>query len=320
MIEAARLNKRQLKWIRPDSIVRNSRNPRETEAFDPAALEPLRASIRSHGVLEPVIVLRHGAKYQLLEGERRWTAAKLEKLPTIPALVVDDLPPRDQVIVMFNIHGQRKGWAKAEEVRALRELLRQNKDRPVEELAAELGVSAATLSNRMAVLRMGDAVMDDIANDRLSYSSALRIQEVARTLARERKDLAEDLGGEKGIQRLLVRKTKARGKGMSQELVEARRDLADRAAVGDAAVRRYLVEADVTLADLRRRTPPLGARRKVDDLNRDIRRLEKSLRAFRQDLSSVPDLKELRVNLDRLMEAAQELESTVVQAMIKNRQ
>lgn len=313
-----RIDRRQLRWVELDQITRNEKNPREAEAFSEDALASLRTSIRTHGVLEPIIVARRGRKYQLIEGERRWRAARLERLERLPALIIDDLPLRDQVVVMFNIHGQRRGWAKAEEVRALQELLAQNGDRPVDELAAELGVTPATLADRMAVLKMGPAVMADIAGDKISYSSALRAQEVARTLARERPALVKELGGEKAVERKLLDKAKRRGRGISQELVEARKDLADPHAVNDKVVRRYLTDHAVTLGELRRRVPPLGARRRADDLNRDIRRVEKALRTFDADLKTLPDLKELRVNLDRLMEAAQDLEQRVVRAMIKN--
>jgi hypothetical protein len=222
---------------------------------------------------------------------------------------------------MFNIHRLRRAWATGEEVRALKTLIEENGDKPLEGLASELGISVATLSDRVAVLKMGPGVLRDLEQGKVKYSTALRVQEVARTLGRRRPVLVKRLGGEKSVERKLLEKAKTRGKnkGISQELVEARKDLADPRSVNDATVERYISEPAITMSDLRRKVPPLGARRKTDDLNKDLRRIEKAIRSFDADLKSVPDLKELRVNLDRLMEAAQDLEQRVVQAMIKNR-
>ena len=67
------------------SITRNPRQPRTR--FEPAALEELAASIREHGILQPLVVAQTGApgRYVLIAGERRLEASKLAGLPTVPA-------------------------------------------------------------------------------------------------------------------------------------------------------------------------------------------------------------------------------------------
>ena len=66
-------------------IVRDESQPRQT--FDPDALNALASSIKQNGVLQPIVVTRHGDKYQIVAGERRFRAAGLAGLKTIPAIV-----------------------------------------------------------------------------------------------------------------------------------------------------------------------------------------------------------------------------------------
>jgi ParB family chromosome partitioning protein len=70
-----------------DKIVPNEYQPRKT--FPDDALKELAASIKEHGVIQPIIVHRIGANYGLIAGERRWRASRLAGLRTIPALVKD---------------------------------------------------------------------------------------------------------------------------------------------------------------------------------------------------------------------------------------
>ncbi|HYG66789.1 MAG TPA: ParB/RepB/Spo0J family partition protein, partial [Anaeromyxobacteraceae bacterium] len=68
-----------------EAIQRNPAQPRKK--FDEAKLEELAASMREHGVVEPILVRRDGAKYRIVAGERRWRAAQRAGLKEIPAIV-----------------------------------------------------------------------------------------------------------------------------------------------------------------------------------------------------------------------------------------
>jgi ParB family transcriptional regulator, chromosome partitioning protein len=68
-----------------EAVERNPGQPRKR--FDEARLEELAASIRQHGVVEPILVRRHGDSYRIVAGERRWRAAQRAGLKEIPALV-----------------------------------------------------------------------------------------------------------------------------------------------------------------------------------------------------------------------------------------
>src|SRR5690606_10099778 len=81
---------RQLRW---DSILPNPRQPRAQ--FDSGALEELAASIREHGIIQPLIVTQQPHQpdaYWLIAGERRWRAAQLAELDSVPALVREASP------------------------------------------------------------------------------------------------------------------------------------------------------------------------------------------------------------------------------------
>ncbi len=70
-----------------DAILPNPNQPRKT--FNSSHLEELAASMRQSGVLQPILVRPHGDAYQLVVGERRWRAAKLAGLRTVPAVIRD---------------------------------------------------------------------------------------------------------------------------------------------------------------------------------------------------------------------------------------
>lgn len=75
----------QLRHIKLEDIAPNDEQPRRH--FDETALRELVASIKEHGVLQPIVVARRGDKYQIVAGERRWRASREAQLEKIPALV-----------------------------------------------------------------------------------------------------------------------------------------------------------------------------------------------------------------------------------------
>jgi ParB/RepB/Spo0J family partition protein len=95
--------KRDLVWLSPEKIVPNDNNPREQSSLTPDELVSLRRSIMTHGVLEPVIVTPYkGDTYKLIEGERRWTSARIEGIKELPAIIVGRMDGYEEQVVMFN--------------------------------------------------------------------------------------------------------------------------------------------------------------------------------------------------------------------------
>src|SRR5262249_5946789 len=156
-------------------IINNDQNPRAEAEFTPESLEPLRSSIRVHGLFQPVIVSPYSkGQYRLIEGERRTTASKLEGIPHLPAVIVNKMDPKDEVITMFNIHTQFKGWQVADELRAIEEIKEKNGHMTDADLAKQLGMELPTFKDRLRVLQMGPEVMRDIATGKIQFTAALR--------------------------------------------------------------------------------------------------------------------------------------------------
>jgi ParB/RepB/Spo0J family partition protein len=315
--------KRELKWLSPDKVIQNNNNPRGAQAFTPDELASLRRSITAHGILEPIIVAPYrGDTYRLIEGERRWQSAKLEGLKEIPAIVVNRMEADEELVVMFNVHTQRRSWETSEQLEAIKRLMEANPEKTDEELAAELGVSIATFRDRRQVLKMGDAVITSIAKGEIEYYAALRADQLSKTLVRNRPELAERLGGEDGVrQRLLTkaRHTKARNrKGITRDLENIRRDAADTEAVPDDVLEVYIEKPQATLSEARSQTKSLAERRAVEELVRDINNVNSRLRLFSVDLAAAPNLTDLRKALVKLIDTAQGLEVKIVDIRLES--
>jgi ParB family chromosome partitioning protein len=146
-----------LEDIRPDP-----NQPRKD--FDPEELEELAASIKKHGVIEPIIVEEgaetgaEGRKYwTIIAGERRFRASKLAGLEKIPALVRnyrDD--EKAEVTLIENI--QRSDLNSVEEARAYQRLMQMN-GYSQEELAEKVGKNRATVANALRLLRLAPAML-----------------------------------------------------------------------------------------------------------------------------------------------------------------
>lgn len=304
--------KRELKWLSPDKVIQNENNPRRQQAFSKDELASLRRSITAHGVLEPIIVTPYDDDlYRLIEGERRWRSAKFEGVKEIPAIVVKRMDDDDELVVMFNVHTQRRGWEVAEQLEAIKRLMGTNSDKTDEALAAELGVSLATFRDRRQVLNMGDQVIASIAQGEIEYYAALRADQVSKTLVRSRPALGERFGGEQGVRERLLSKAKNR-KGITRELENIRRDAADTVAVPDDVLEAYIEKPEATLRDARGTAKSLEERRAVEDLVRDINSVNSRLKKFGVDLSAAPNLDDLRRSLGKLVDTAQNLETQIL--------
>ncbi len=140
-----------VKVIEVDHIDSNPEQPRL--AFDEATLEELAASIREHGVLQPILVrpLDDG-RYQLIAGERRWRASRIAGLATIPALVEDiDDDTALEISIIENL--QREDISPLDEAAMYDRMIRDH-GYSIRKLADKLGKDKGYLENR---LRLADA-------------------------------------------------------------------------------------------------------------------------------------------------------------------
>jgi ParB family transcriptional regulator, chromosome partitioning protein len=309
--------KRELVWVSPEKIVPNDNNPRESAACTPDELVSIRRSITTLGVLEPVIVTPYkGDTYKLIEGERRWTSAKIEGVKEVPAIVVGRMNAYEEQVVMFNVHMQRRGWKASEEMNAIERLMETKPDKSDEELAVELGMTVSQLRDRRQVLRMGPEVRAYIAKGVLDYYAALRTDQVSKQFARERPEWTKKQGGEAGVRAKLLQKAKNR-RGVVRELETVRRDIKDVEQVPDTVLTTWIDQPEKSLGEARSAVRSLPERRAVEDVVKDVRKLSSSLRRFEVDFYEAPNLSDLRRALGNLIDVAQTLEEQIVAVSVK---
>ncbi len=142
----------QLVELKLTEVVRDEDQPRKE--FRPEALEELAASIKEHGVLQPIVVVKVGEKYQIVAGERRWRAARLAKLETIPA-IVRTLDAQNKLELSIIENAQREDLNPIELATAYAKLKEQF-NLTNEEIGKRVGKSAATIVNTMRLLRLPD--------------------------------------------------------------------------------------------------------------------------------------------------------------------
>ena len=161
----------------------NRQQPRTS--FDPEGLSELAASIRRHGVLQPIVVSRSGDGYELVAGHRRVLAARLAGKSTIPAVVRDEVSDRLELALTENL--QRTDLNAIEAARAYK-LLMETYDLTQEQLAERLGKSRSAVANTLRTLSapqpLQDAVLEGkIGEGHLRALLALPLSDALHALA-----------------------------------------------------------------------------------------------------------------------------------------
>ena len=151
-----------------ESLGPNPFQPRK--AFAPEALDELAASIRTSGVLQPIVARRRGERYEILVGERRWRAARQAGLSHVPVLVREssdaealelalvenllreDLNPLEEADAYHRLMGEF-GWTQ-------------------DELAHRIGKDRSSIANALRLRRLPDPIQDDLRAGRLTMGHA----------------------------------------------------------------------------------------------------------------------------------------------------
>lgn len=142
----------QLVELQIDEVVRDEDQPRKE--FNKAALQELADSIREHGVLQPIVVVKKGDKYQIVAGERRWRASKLAEKETIPA-IVRTLDAQNKLELSIIENAQREDLNPIELATAYAKLKEQF-NLTNAEIGKRVGKSATSVVNTMRLLKLPD--------------------------------------------------------------------------------------------------------------------------------------------------------------------
>lgn len=145
----------QLKDLPVEFLQRGKYQPRRD--MDPSALEELAESIKSQGVMQPIVVRPIGvSKYEIIAGERRWRASQLAGLPTVP-VIVRDVSDEAAIAMALIENIQREDLNPIEEAIAL-DRLRQEFELTQQEVAQAVGKSRSTVTNLLRLLALKDDV------------------------------------------------------------------------------------------------------------------------------------------------------------------
>jgi len=154
-----------------DRIDPNPYQPRRV--FHPERLAELAQSIRSDGVIQPIVVQPAGSRYTLIVGERRWRAARLANLSEIPA-VIRDVPPDRLLEVTLVENVQREDLNPIETALAFERLSREL-ELSHEDIAQRTGKDRSTITNLLRLLKLPTDIQQLVAERRISMGHARAI-------------------------------------------------------------------------------------------------------------------------------------------------
>ncbi|HSR29860.1 MAG TPA: ParB/RepB/Spo0J family partition protein [Anaerolineae bacterium] len=146
------------------SVSAISPNPMQPRtALNPEALAELASSVGEHGLIQPLIVTKQGPEqYQLIAGERRWQAARMAGMTTVPVIVKEATP--QQVLELALVENiQRADLNPLEEASAFRQLVEEF-GLTQEQVADRVGKSRVTVTNTMRLLRLPSVVKQALAD------------------------------------------------------------------------------------------------------------------------------------------------------------
>ncbi|AEE92729.1 chromosome partitioning protein [Tepidanaerobacter acetatoxydans Re1] len=189
------------------AIVANDKQPRKD--FDEQKLDELAASMKQHGVLQPVIVRKKGNIYELVAGERRWRAAAKAGIKKIPA-IVKELSDADVMEIALIENLQREDLNPMEEALAYKTLM-DDFGLTQEELSKRVGKSRSQIANTVRLLNLESEIQELVLQDKLTAGHARALLSIQDKKCRY--DLAKKISSDA----LSVRQTEQMAKKISDE-------------------------------------------------------------------------------------------------------
>ena len=159
---------KEVRQIPIEDIIPNRFQPRIN--FDEKSLEELSNSIKQHGIIQPLVLRPLGDKFEIIAGERRYKAATLAGLSTVPAIVTEmDDGTSAEVALIENV--QRKDLSSIEEAKSYKNMLERS-NMTQEELAKKMGLSQSTIANKLRLLNLSDDVQNALMQEKISERHA----------------------------------------------------------------------------------------------------------------------------------------------------
>lgn len=158
----------EIKQVPVDEVVSSPYQPRTV--FDEEKIEELCQTIRTHGVIQPIVVRMRDGRYEIIAGERRWRAVRKLGMPTVPAIVREFNDSQTASIALIE-NLQREGLTAIEEAVAYEKLLELHQ-LTQESLAQRLGKSQSTIANKLRLLQLPEAVKQALTERKITERHA----------------------------------------------------------------------------------------------------------------------------------------------------
>lgn len=177
LVPPAEPPKGDIREIEIGKIIPNRYQPRQY--FDPEALASLAASLKSHGLIQPITVRKEeNGRFELIAGERRWRAAQLAGLAAIPAIVK---PVQDQELMEWALleNVQREDLNPIEKAQAYQKLISEF-SLTQEAIAARMGIDRSSVANFLRLLLLPELLWGSIADGVLTMGHAKALLSLER--------------------------------------------------------------------------------------------------------------------------------------------
>lgn len=144
--------------------------------FNYKKLEELAESIKTFGVLQPIIVARKDGYYEIIAGERRWRASKLANMKTIPAIIREDEEEENtHISIIENV--QRENLNAIEKAQGYKEAM-ENYNLSAEEFAKKIGKTKSVITDILQILNLSDKVLELARRENLSEAGCKMLLEI----------------------------------------------------------------------------------------------------------------------------------------------
>lgn len=160
----AEKNKDGVRYIKLHDIMPNLNQPRKT--FKEEKIEELAASIKEHGIIQPIVVRKRENGYEIVAGERRWRAARKAELTQVPCLV-RELSDEQNMLFAIIENMQREDLNPIEEAEGLQRMM-QTFGMTQEQVSKSVGKSRPYIANALRLLKLPQEIIEQIAEGNLS--------------------------------------------------------------------------------------------------------------------------------------------------------
>lgn len=201
-------SEKEIKELKINEVEPNTTQPRRH--FKQETIETLAESIKLHGVVQPIIVTKEGDRYKIVAGERRWRAARIANLKTIPAIIKEYVGKEIlEVALVENI--QRQDLNPIEEAEAFERLIKEYNLKQ-EEVAVTVGRSRSTVANSLRLLNLDSRVKEMVVSGAITEGHArvllsIKNEDEQYKMAKDfEKELFSVREAEKHIRKLAINK------------------------------------------------------------------------------------------------------------------